>query len=111
MEIKETAMVGTLESGDVAITLDPNPGRGIEIELESDVKPQFGTAIERAGHMDNFATLYTNRLLASGFDYFGDFTNDDGSPVLIFTNGTYSVMMGASLISGIAGVMIVVTPE
>ena len=48
MEIKETAMVGTLESGDVAITLDPNPGRGIEIELESDVKPQFGTAIERA---------------------------------------------------------------
>ena len=69
------------------------------------------TAIERAGHMDNFATLYTNRLLASGFDYFGDFTNDDGSPVLIFTNGTYSVMMGASLISGIAGVMIVVTPE
>ena len=48
MEIKETAMVGTLESGDVAITLDPNPGRGIEIELESDVKPQFGAAIERA---------------------------------------------------------------
>ena len=48
MEIKETSMVGTLESGDVEITLWPNPGKGIEIELESDVKLQFGGAIERA---------------------------------------------------------------
>lgn len=48
MEIKEVSVAGTLESGDVEITLYPNPGKGIKIELESDVRLQFGGAIERA---------------------------------------------------------------
>ncbi len=39
-------MAGTLESSDVMITLRPNPGRGIEISLQSDVKTMFGAAIE-----------------------------------------------------------------
>lgn len=39
-------MAGTTESSDVMITLRPNPGRGVEIDLTSDVKSLFGDAIE-----------------------------------------------------------------
>ncbi len=46
MELKKPAMAGTTESSDVMITLRPNPGRGIEIDLASDVKATFGDAIE-----------------------------------------------------------------
>ena len=45
MEIKEPSVTGTLESGDVQITICPNPNSGVRIELESDVKLQFGGAI------------------------------------------------------------------
>lgn len=47
MEIKKVSMAGTLESGDVQVMAGPNPGGGLEIELESDVKLQFGSAIEK----------------------------------------------------------------
>ena len=46
MELKKPAMAGTLESSDVQITLRPNPGQGIQIDLRSDVKDMFGDAIE-----------------------------------------------------------------
>ena len=46
MELKQAAVVGTLESSDLQITLQPNEGCGIEIELQSIVKAQFGDAIE-----------------------------------------------------------------
>lgn len=46
MELKKPAMAGTLESSDVQITLRPNPGKGIEINLKSVVKVVFGDAIE-----------------------------------------------------------------
>ena len=46
MTLKIPAIAGTLESSDVQIAIAPNPGRGIEIDLESDVKAQFGEAIE-----------------------------------------------------------------
>lgn len=45
MEIKKPAVAGTLESSDCQITIRPNPGRGIEIDLESDVKVMFGASI------------------------------------------------------------------
>ena len=45
MILKKTAMAGTLESSDVMITVAPNGGRGIQIELQSDVQAQFGDAI------------------------------------------------------------------
>ena len=48
MMLKVPAVAGTLESSDVQIAIAPNPGRGIEIDLESDVKAQFGEAIEAA---------------------------------------------------------------
>lgn len=46
MKLKKPAVAGTTESSDVMIALRPNPGRGIEIELISDVKALFGEAIE-----------------------------------------------------------------
>lgn len=45
MEIKKPAVAGTLESSDCQITICPNPGHGIEIDLESDVKVMFGDSI------------------------------------------------------------------
>ncbi|MCI8453132.1 MAG: citrate lyase acyl carrier protein [Lachnospiraceae bacterium] len=45
MEIREPAMAGTLESSDCQIVLRPNPGRGIEIDLDSAVKAMFGDSI------------------------------------------------------------------
>lgn len=47
MELKKPAMAGTTESSDMMITLSPNPGGGIHLELDSDVKAIFGRAIER----------------------------------------------------------------
>jgi citrate lyase subunit gamma (acyl carrier protein) len=44
-ELKKSAMAGTLESSDIQITIAPNPGKGIELELESVVKMQFGDSI------------------------------------------------------------------
>lgn len=46
MTLKIPAVAGTLESSDVQIAIAPNPGLGIDIELESDVKAQFGESIE-----------------------------------------------------------------
>ena len=45
MEIKEISVAGTLESSDVQIILNPNPGGGLAVDLESDVKAIFGDAI------------------------------------------------------------------
>lgn len=45
MEIKKPAVAGTLESSDCQIVIRPNPGNGIDLELESDVKRMFGESI------------------------------------------------------------------
>lgn len=45
MEIKKPAVAGTLESSDCQIVIRPNPGAGIDIGLESDVKMMFGESI------------------------------------------------------------------
>ena len=45
MEIKQAAIVGTLESSDIQISILPNPGKGLEIQLQSVVKAQYGDAI------------------------------------------------------------------
>ncbi|KRM44534.1 citrate lyase acyl carrier protein [Lentilactobacillus parafarraginis] len=44
MEIKQTAIAGTLESSDIQIMLSKGQS-GIQIDLESDVKKQFGDQI------------------------------------------------------------------
>ena len=46
MELKQPAMAGTMESSDIQITLRPNPGGGIVIDLKSDVMTTFGDAIQ-----------------------------------------------------------------
>lgn len=45
MEIKKAAVAGTLESSDCQIVIRPNPGRGLELELDSSVKLIFGDSI------------------------------------------------------------------
>lgn len=50
MKLIKPALAGTLESSDIQITIAPNPGQGIQIELESVVKAQFGDAIENTVH-------------------------------------------------------------
>ena len=46
MELKRPAVAGTMESSDIMVTLRPNEGSGIEIDIQSDVKATFGDAIE-----------------------------------------------------------------
>ncbi|MGY3779168.1 citrate lyase acyl carrier protein [Isobaculum melis] len=46
MEIKQTAMAGTLESSDIQITLTPIAG-ATEIHLDSSVGKQFGEQIKQ----------------------------------------------------------------
>ena len=47
MEIKNTAMAGTLESSDITVVIEPNPENEIEIELKSSVEKQFGDQIKK----------------------------------------------------------------
>ena len=47
MEIKQTAIAGTVESSDIMITLVPNETQGIEISLDSSVEKQFGKQIRK----------------------------------------------------------------
>lgn len=46
LELKKSAAAGTMESSDVMISIEPNGGQGIVIEIESCVKDIFGDAIE-----------------------------------------------------------------
>ena len=47
VEIKKTAVAGTLESSDIMVTIRPNPGNGLQIELESVVLSMFGDEIRK----------------------------------------------------------------
>lgn len=45
LEIKKQAIAGTVESSDCQILIDQNPGKGIEIQLNSSVAKQYGKRI------------------------------------------------------------------
>lgn len=47
MTIHEVGVAGTLESSDITIHIEPNLGKGIEIELKSTVENQFGNQIRK----------------------------------------------------------------
>ena len=47
MDIKKSAVVGTLESSDIMITVNPSTAGRIDIHLESSVEKQFGHQIRR----------------------------------------------------------------
>ena len=50
MKRTQQSHAGTLESGDVLIRIQPVDSHDVEIELESVVEKQFGTAIQRLIH-------------------------------------------------------------
>ena len=45
--MNRVGVAGTLESSDITITLEPNQGKGIEIQLKSTVENQFGNQIRK----------------------------------------------------------------
>lgn len=45
MNITRTASAGTVESSDIMVTVEPNEGNGVQIELQSSVEKQFGEQI------------------------------------------------------------------
>ncbi len=47
MEIKKGAVAGSLESSDCMVTILPNLGQGITIDLDSDVEAMFGDSIRK----------------------------------------------------------------
>jgi citrate lyase subunit gamma (acyl carrier protein) len=47
VEIKTSALAGTLESSDVLVSVGPNPEKGIKFELSSPVKKQYGRQIKK----------------------------------------------------------------
>lgn len=46
MQLKKTAVAGTMESGDIMVTIEPKESGGITLELSSNVMQQFGRQIE-----------------------------------------------------------------
>jgi len=50
LKLKKTVVAGTLESSDIQVTMGPNPGKGIDITLDSVVKIQFGDSILATVH-------------------------------------------------------------
>lgn len=46
MELKKTAVAGTMESGDIMVTIDPAGSGGITLDLSSSVMQQYGRQIE-----------------------------------------------------------------
>ncbi|MFU0831838.1 MAG: Citrate lyase acyl carrier protein [Oscillospiraceae bacterium] len=47
MQIKQTAVSGTLESSDIMVTVSPSQEEKIEIDLKSQVEKQFGNEIKK----------------------------------------------------------------
>lgn len=47
MEIKNTALAGTMESSDITVVIEPNPNNDVVINLKSSVEKQFGDQIKQ----------------------------------------------------------------
>ena len=47
MQIITTGVAGTMESSDIIVRIEPNEGKGIELELESIVMQQYGRQIKK----------------------------------------------------------------
>ena len=66
MEIKKTAMAGTLESSDAQVTVEPGEG-GIELTIESSVIHQYGRQI-RAVALETLERLNVTNARVTIFD-------------------------------------------
>ena len=67
MKVLKTAVTGTMESSDIMVTIAPNEGAGIAIELDSSVEKQFGKAI-RATITETLAELDIQDAKVSAVD-------------------------------------------
>ena len=66
MQLLKTAMSGTLESSDAQVTLEPG-GEGIQVEVHSNVKAQYGRQIE-ACVRETLQRLEVNNVKATVVD-------------------------------------------
>ena len=46
MQLIKTAVAGTMESGDIMVTIEPRDSGGVTLELSSSVMQQYGRRIE-----------------------------------------------------------------
>ena len=67
MKVLKAAVTGTMESSDIMVTIAPNEGAGIAIELDSSVEKQFGKAI-RATITETLAELDIQDAMVSAVD-------------------------------------------
>ena len=67
MELKKTAVAGTMESGDIMITIEPAASGGIALELTSNVMQQYGRQIE-AVIRETLAELEVGNVQVSAVD-------------------------------------------
>ncbi|MCY7234593.1 citrate lyase acyl carrier protein [Streptococcus dysgalactiae] len=61
MDIKQTAVAGSLESSDLMITVSPNDEQTITVTLDSSVEKQFGNHIRQLIHQ----TLVNLKVMAA----------------------------------------------
>ncbi|GHV19413.1 citrate lyase acyl carrier protein [Spirochaetia bacterium] len=66
MELKQTGVAGTMESGDIMITLEPGKA-GIEIDLQSMVEKQYGRQIRQV-IADCLADLHVKQAKVTAVD-------------------------------------------
>lgn len=67
MKLMKTAVAGTMESGDIMVTIDPRESGGIQLELESSVMQQYGRQIE-AVIRETLAALGVENAQVSAMD-------------------------------------------
>jgi citrate lyase subunit gamma (acyl carrier protein) len=67
MEIKNTAMAGTLESSDITIVIEPNQEKEVSIKLQSSVEKQFGDQIKKV-IMDTLKELKVDSAIVNAND-------------------------------------------
>ena len=67
MKVLKAAVTGTMEYSDIMVTIAPNEGAGIAIELDSSVEKQFGKAI-RATITETLAELDIQDAKVSAVD-------------------------------------------
>ena len=86
MEIKTTAVAGTLESSDIQIMISKG-SNGIEIDLESEVKKAYGDQIEK---------VITDTLKAYGLENAKVKATDKGAPDCVIKARTLAAAQRAT---------------
>ena len=88
MEMKIDALAGTLESSDVMVRIGPAAQPGIQLEIDSIVKQQFGAAIEQVVR-ETLAQLGVKRHIAVTVPEFGLASYLVADSDLVFTSSSH----------------------